>query len=140
MAKGGRESAAGFEGLLDQVGEVAEEACGARAVEGAVVTRQRQHHGRPDGGLTIERDDPVGDAADGEDRRLRRVDDGVEGIDAEHAEVADGEGAALDIGGPELTALRAGDRVLAAGGDCREPQGVGAVGVLTAGLVTRQGA
>ena len=35
--------------------------------------------------------------------------------------------AALDVGGPELAALRAGDHVLAAGGDGREPQRVGAV-------------
>jgi len=35
-----------------------------------------------DGGLTVDGDDAVGDAADGEDAGLRQIDDGVEGVDA----------------------------------------------------------
>jgi len=47
-----------------------------------VVAGQGQHHRLLDGGLTVEGDDAVGDAADGEDAGLRQIDDGVEGVDA----------------------------------------------------------
>src|SRR5262245_2664942 len=60
--------------LLDQVGERAEELGSPRAVECPVVAGERQHHRRLDSRLTVERDDAIGDAADGENRRLRRVD------------------------------------------------------------------
>ena len=41
-------------------------------------------------------------AADGKDARLRAVDDGRELLEAEHAEVGDGEGAAAELGRSEL--------------------------------------
>ena len=47
---------------------------------------------------------PVDDAPDGEDRRLRRVDDRLERVDAVHAEVRDRERAALDVLGAEPAA------------------------------------
>lgn len=40
-------------------------------------------------------DDLLGGSSDGEDARLRRVDDGGEVVDSEHAEVGDGEGSSL---------------------------------------------
>src|SRR2546425_1658141 len=93
-----------------------------------MVAGQGQHHGRLDGGLTVEGDDAVGDAADGEDGGLRRIDDGVEGIHTVHAEVADGEAAALDVGRAQLAGLGAAHQVLAAGRELGEGQGVGAGG------------
>ena len=52
------------------------------------------------------------DVADGENRGLRRIDDGVEAVDAEHAEVGDGERAALEFVGLELAVLGfAGERL-----------------------------
>src|SRR2546430_13762894 len=93
-----------------------------------MVAGQGQHHGRLDGGLTVEGDDAVGDAADGEDGGLRRIDDGVEGIHTVHAEVADGEAGALDVGRAQLAGLGAAHQVLAAGRELGEAQGVGAGG------------
>ena len=52
-------------------------------------------------GLAADRQHTIGDATDGEDRRLRRVDDRAERVDAVHAEVADRERAALDVAGRE---------------------------------------
>ena len=52
------------ERLLHDVGEGAQELGGARAVQRAVVARQRQHHGRLHGRLAADGDDAVGDAPD----------------------------------------------------------------------------
>ena len=57
---------------------------------------------------------------DGEDRAMRRVDDRVEVFDAEHAQIADREAAALIFMGGELFGLGAGGEVLHLGGECRE--------------------
>ena len=46
-------------------------------------------------------DRPRRHLADGEDRRLRRVDHRLEASDAEHTQVRDGEGAPGEIGGGE---------------------------------------
>src|ERR1700733_12347315 len=45
------------------------------------------------------------DVADGEDRGLRRIDDRAEAVDAEHAEIRNSEGAALEFLGLELAVL-----------------------------------
>src|SRR6266436_944530 len=84
------------QGLLDELGEGAQKLGAARAVEGTVVAGQGQHHGGLDDRLAVDGDDPVGDAADGKDGGLGRIDDGSEGVDAVHPEVADREAAALD--------------------------------------------
>src|SRR5262245_15100049 len=105
------------EWLLDQVGDRAEELGAPRAVERAVVAGERQYHRRLDGGLAVQRDDTIRDTADGENRRLRRIDDRVEGIDAVHTEVADREGPALDVGRPQLAGLGAAHHLLAARGE-----------------------
>ena len=89
------------EGLLDELGQGGEELGAAGAVERAVVARQGQHHHRLHGRLAVDRDDAVGDAAHGQDRGLRRIHDRGEAVDAVHAEVADREPAALDVGGPQ---------------------------------------
>ena len=104
-----------------------EELGAAGAVEGAVVAGEREHHGRLHGRLAVDRDDAIGDAPHGQDRGLRRVDDGAERVHAVHAEVADREDAALDVGRPQLAGLRPRHQVLATGGDLLEPQRVGLV-------------
>ena len=50
--------------------------------------------------------------ADGQDAGLRRVDDRVELLDAEHAQVADGQRAALQFGLLQLALIGPADRVL----------------------------
>ena len=74
-------------------------------------------------GCAVHGDDPVDDAADGEDRRLRRVDDRLERVDAVHAEVRDRERAALRRlrGGAALPARL--DDLAAPRGDRREREG-----------------
>src|SRR5262245_22907029 len=93
------------QGLLDQIGERADELSAPRTVQRPVIAGEREHHRRLDGRLTVEGDHAVGDPPDGEDGGLRRVDDGVEGVDAVHAQVADREAVALDVGGAELAGL-----------------------------------
>ena len=68
-----------------------------------MVDGQRHRHHRPHDDLAVDRDRPVDGRADGEDRRLRRVEHGGELLDAEHAEVRDRERAALEVG--ELQSL-----------------------------------
>src|SRR5262245_53419408 len=108
------------ERLLDQVGQGAEELRGAGAVQRAVIAREGEHHRGLDGRLPVDRDDAVGDAAYCEDRGLRRIDDGVEGVDAVHAEVADREPAALDIGQTELAGLAPSHDIFSARDDLRQ--------------------
>ena len=84
--------------LANGVGQVAQEGSCSRAIHDAVVARQRQGHHGPDCGLAIDRHDAIGNAPHREYRGLRRADDGAERVDAVHAEVADGEGGAGDIG------------------------------------------
>src|SRR5262245_56403789 len=85
------------QGLLDQIGQCADELSTPRAVQRAVIAGEREHHRGLDGRLTVEGDHAVGDPPDGEDGGLRRVDDGVEGVHAVHPKIADREAAALDV-------------------------------------------
>ena len=55
--------------------------------------------------------------ADGEDGRLRRVDNGVEGLDAPCAEVGDGDCAAVEFIGLEFPVLGAGGEIFDGAGD-----------------------
>ena len=64
--------------------------------------------------------------ADGEDRDLRRVEDGDELLDAEHPEVGDRERAALEVGLLQLSAARAVDELDAGRGDLLDRQPLGA--------------
>ena len=67
-------------------------------------------------------DGPLLDRADGEDRRLRRVENGDELLDAEHAEVGDRERAALEVGGLEPPVARAADEIGAGDRDLGDRQ------------------
>ena len=69
------------------------------AVHHAVVTAERdaQHVGRHRAPAGVRHQATLG-AAHGENRRLRRVNDRREVGHAEHAQVGDGEGAALKLG------------------------------------------
>src|SRR5205807_8504306 len=80
---------------LDQAEEMGYPAGGEGAVDRTVIDREghSQHRGDADGAVG---DDCLGaGGADGEDRRLGRVDDSAELLDAEAAEAGDGESAAL---------------------------------------------
>src|ERR1044071_8304283 len=70
---------------------------GEGAVDHRVVGGEVHRHRRPRGDAAVCGDHARRDAPDGEDRRLRRVDDRGEAVDAEHAEIGDGESAALVI-------------------------------------------
>src|SRR2546426_32342 len=113
--------------LLDQFRKAAKELSAPGAVEGAVVAREGQHHGRLHSGLAVERNDAVGDTPHGEDGRLWRVDDRVERVDAVHPEVADRESPALDVGRTQLAGLGPAHDVLAARRELRQTQRVGAM-------------
>ena len=67
--------------------------------------------------LAVAHDRPRLERADREDRRLRRVDDRDEALDAEHAEVGDGERAARELGRRD----RAGAHAL---GDARDSRAI----------------
>ena len=71
-------------------------------------------------------DDSVLRRADGDDRGLRRVEDGGEALDGVHAEVRDRERAALEVVGAELVVAGAADDVGARGGDLGEREPLGA--------------
>ena len=67
-------------------------------VHDPVVTRHRDPHHAGHGGLTVRpRHHLLLGAAHGQDAGLGRVDDGGELVDAEHAQVGDGEAAALEL-------------------------------------------
>src|SRR6185437_5098828 len=100
--------------LLDEGDQRVEKTRSDRAVDRAMVEREREDERGADRWLAADRDDPVRDPADGEDRRLWCVDDRAERVDAEHAEVRDRERAALDVVQAELPGAGARDEVGAA--------------------------
>ena len=71
--------------------DVGEEARRISAIRDAVVDGERERDDRPHRRSAIRRDDAIRDAADGEDRRLRWIDDRREAIDTERAEIRDGD-------------------------------------------------
>ena len=71
--------------------DVGEEARRISAIRDAVVDGERERDDRSHRRSAIRRDDAIRDAADGEDRRLRWIDDRREAIDAERAEIRDGD-------------------------------------------------
>uniref|UniRef100_A0A1I7Z7I9 PBPe domain-containing protein n=1 Tax=Steinernema glaseri TaxID=37863 RepID=A0A1I7Z7I9_9BILA len=89
----------------DVLRELVQEALGATLVDGARVEAQRD----PEAAFGLQRLVQLRlRAADGQDRRLRGVDDGGELRDAEHAQVGHGEGAALEF--VQLQLVRLGSR------------------------------
>ena len=106
--------------LLDQPGQSAQELRAARPVHHPVVEAERDLQRRTHDGRAVERNHAVGDPADRQDRRLRRVHDGVKRVDAVHPEVRDGKGAALDIGRPQPSLAGRGDELLPAADDLFE--------------------
>ena len=74
------------------------------AVDDAVIDRERAAHHRGDRELAVLHDGALLAGADRQDAALRRVDDGGELLDAEHAEIGDREAAALDT--PRASACR----------------------------------
>lgn len=101
---------------------------GNGTVDNTVVARKSDLHHVADSKavlLGLIRHQLLGSAADGEDARLRGVDDGSEVLDAEHAEVGDAEAAALVLLGSELTSTSAGGKILDVVRDIRQTAGLG---------------
>ena len=65
--------------------------------------------------------------ANGEDRHLGHVQNRIELVDAQHAEVGDSEGSSRDVSHLQFAGVRAGDDVLTSGSDAAQIQLVGAV-------------
>src|SRR5436190_17570672 len=83
--------------LLDIGPEGLQELRAQRAVDDAMIDRERAAHHVADHHLALAHDDALLADADREDHRLRRIDDGGELLDPEHAEVGDRESAALEL-------------------------------------------
>ena len=83
------------EGVFDQALECLQELGAEGAIDHPVIDRERARHHGGDGERAVLDHRPLLGGADGEDHRLRRVDDRREFLDAVHAEVGDAEGAAL---------------------------------------------
>ena len=94
----GPPSAEPFAGVADGLDDIAEKLGGPGSVHHAMVARKRQSHHRTDAGAAVHGHDPFRDAPDGKNRGLRRGNDGAECVHPEHAEIADGEGAAGNVG------------------------------------------
>src|SRR5579862_5545584 len=90
-----------------------------------MIAGKRDGHDRTDAYVAINGYDAIGDAADGKNRGLGRRDDRVEGVDAEHPEIADGESASGDVGRVQTAGFSSLGEVLAASGDGGEVQRVG---------------
>ena len=79
-----------------------------------MIARESQSHHGADCGPAVDGYDAVGDRAHGENRGLRRGNDGAEGVHVIHAEVADGEGGVGKVGGTQLPGTRPLGHVAAA--------------------------
>lgn len=106
-------------GLLDKGPHAIEEAGGRTAVEYAVVEGQAQRHKRARHDLALKYGWFFDDAAEAKDRGLWQVDNRGEGVDAVHAEIADGKSAALQGVGAERMAPGLKDEGARFGGDLR---------------------
>ena len=89
-------------------------------VDGAVVEAAGGRHDCGDGEGVIDDIGPLLACADRHDHRLWRVDDGFELLDAHHAHVGDGRGAALIFMGLQLAVLRAARKLGNFGRDFRQ--------------------
>src|SRR5215218_6913358 len=83
----------------------------------AVVSREGELHDAHGHDLLVLEDGALDDAAHGDYRGLRRVDDRGEALDAEHAHVGDGEGAALVLLGLQPAFAGALGEILGGRGD-----------------------
>ena len=82
-----------------------------------MIDRQRHRHDRADLDRPVPGDRRVDGGADRENRRLRRVQDGHELLDPEHAEVRDRERAVLEVRALELAVSGPADDVRPRGRD-----------------------
>ena len=92
-----------------------------------MVARERDTHDLARHELPVDHGGTRPGGADGEDRRLRRVDDRLEVGDVEHAQVGDREGGALDLALLELAGAGAPGQVARLAADLAHRLGVGLV-------------
>jgi hypothetical protein len=93
--------------IFDGVHKVSYEFGGTDSVDHTMIAGERQGHHRADPGLAVYGNDTICDRAYCENCGLRLNDDSCEGVDSEHAEVADGKRAAGKIVGPEFATASA---------------------------------
>ena len=90
-----------------------------------MVEGRGERHERPHRDFAVDRNRCVFDRADGDDRGLRRVENGREALDAIHAEVRDRKSASLEIFLTQLVLARACNHVRARCGDLSEMEPLG---------------
>jgi hypothetical protein len=88
--------------VLQQRDHAVHEARAVRAVDDAVVDRDRQQHHVADHDLVVLHERPLGDLVDAQDRDFREVDDGRREQATDVAGVRDREGAAAQVVEREL--------------------------------------
>ena len=96
-----------FRRLPSRVRKVGKKARRPGAIGDTVIARNGKGHHRSNRRLTLNHHDPVGDAANRENRSLWRRDDRAKLIHLIHAEIADGERGVGNVGGPQLPYPRA---------------------------------
>ena len=87
--------------------------------------RQRDH--RSDGGPAVDGDHAIDHASHGQNARLRRHNDGSEGVHVVHAQIADRECAAGNVRRLKASGLGAFGQFAASHGNLFDPAGVGFV-------------
>src|SRR5262245_16954116 len=112
--------------VLDQALERADELGAKRTINGPVIGGQRHGHQHRGFDPAAAHHRPLLAGADRQDGRVRRVDDGGEILDAVHAEVRHGGGAALILLGLELARPRPRREILHLVGDGGERFRLGA--------------
>ena len=99
-------------GLLDEFPDLGQELGSDGSIDDTVVTGEAEVHAQAGDDLAVFDDGFFDGRTDGEDRGLRRIDDGVEGFDAPCAEVGNRDGAAVEFVGLEFLVLGADGEVL----------------------------
>src|SRR3990172_9285 len=84
--------------------QIIEKNRGLSTIDHSMITRECKGHRWTDTGLTIHRYHPIGNAPNCQAGGLRECDDGVESIDAVHAQVGNSEGSGSQIRGPQTSA------------------------------------
>src|SRR5215212_8026953 len=108
-------------GVLEDTFDLGHVEGAVAAVGDAVIRREGElHYARRDDFAVLVVVGAPRDARDGDDGRLRRVDDRGEALDAEHAHVGDGDRTPLVLVGLELALARPGGEVLGLLGDGSE--------------------
>ena len=97
--------------MFDVAAQGAQEVGAFGAIDDAVIAGERDAHALAHDDLSVNHDRLGHDGADGQATGLGWVEDRRELVDTVHAQVGDGEGAALALGGPGLVTEQRFDRL-----------------------------